>query len=176
MNSRDYRNGSMVGGVVLIVLGLVFFAVTQGTFNLNWETIWPVFPVLVGLTLIVMAFTVDSPQARGFLVTCGTIPLLVGTYFFATTLGMVSWDNQGVLWPIYPLIVGIAFIAGYFASNQEHTWYLVPGSILTLIGLVLFGVTLTGSSYEYIGKIWPLLLIGAGVLLMVAPMARRRHV
>ena len=62
-----------------------------------------------------------------------------------------------------------AVVAAYFASGREQPGYLVPGTILSLVGLVFLGITLTGASYDYIGKFWPIFLIIAGVLLLVGP-------
>lgn len=172
MDTRNYRNGSMIVGVLLIVLGVVFFAVTQGAFGISWENMWPLFPALFGLVVLALAFTAHSPTSRALLVAGGTIPFLIGLFFFATTTGVLSWEDQGILWPVYPLIVGVACIAAYFASDREQPWYLWPGGICALVGAAFLTITLTGTPYSYFDKIWPLFLILAGVLLMVVPRAR----
>ena len=64
MQTRQVSNGATVAGIVLIVLGLVFFVVTQGAFDLNWSNIWPIFPMLVGGGMLTMAFSADSNAAR----------------------------------------------------------------------------------------------------------------
>jgi hypothetical protein len=172
METRTQNYASMVGGIVLILLGIIFFAVTQGAFDLNWGSIWPIFPMLAGLGLIMLGFTTESPQSRGALVFSGSIPLLVGAFFFATTTGIFSRGDQGTLWPVYPLIVGVAFFAGYLASGMRNVYFLIPGAMLVLVSLVFFAVTLT-DSYDLLGKLWPIFLIAAGVLILVAPAARR---
>ena len=136
-----------------------------------------VFASAVAVTFLVPLITVPLPfDGVGDLLVVVYI-LLLGTFFFATTTGVLSWSDQGSLWPIYPLIVGVAFFAAYFASGREQAGYLVPGAILSLVGLVFLGITLTGASYDYIGKIWPIFLIIAGVILLVGPRLRwtERH-
>lgn len=172
METRNNNLGSLIPGIVLIVLGLVFFAATQGAFNLNWGTIWPAFIMIGGAAVLLQAFLTPDPRRRAGLVLGGTIPLLIGAFFFATTTGLLDWSAQGTLWPIYPLIVGVAFFAAYLTSGLTQTGYVVPGAILTLVGLVFLGVALVGS-YDIMGKIWPIFLILAGVLVLVAPQARR---
>jgi hypothetical protein len=172
MDTKENNYGGAIGGAILIVLGLVFLAATQGFFSLDWGTIWPLFPMLAGAAGLAQAFLVEDRNRPAGLVLGGMIPLLVGAFFFATTMGLISWSDQGTLWPVYPLIVGVAFFAAYFVSGREQPAYLVPGAILSLVALVFLGIMLTGSSYSLIGRFWPLFLIIAGVLLLIAPRLR----
>ena len=175
MESKNYSKSSVVGGVVLILLGLIFFVAEQGMFGLDWGSIWPLFPMALGVGLLAMAVVADNPRARAGLVLPGTIALLLGAFFMATTTGILSWSDQGTLWPVYPLIVGVSFLTAYLASGFAQIGYLIPGVILSLVGLVFLGITWAGVSYDYIGKIWPIFLILAGVLILFLPRTRRAH-
>ena len=175
MESKNYRNGSLIGGLALIVLGLVFFAVEQGAFELDWGMAWPFFGILAGLAMLAMAVIADNPRARAGWVLPGTIVFLLGVFFLLTTNGILSWSDQGTLWPIYPLVVGLGFLAGYLVSGFKMIGYLIPGAILSLVGLVFLGIYWTGAPYEYIGNIWPIFLILAGVLILFLPRVRRAH-
>lgn len=168
-DAKGYLNSSVAGGLALIVLGLILFAVTQGMFEISLGNLWPAFLVLAGALALVRAYTVPDPGARAAMVLGGTILLLLGAFFFATTLGLISWGDHGTLWPIYPLIVGVAFFAGYFASGRQLTAFLIPGGILAFLALVFLGIMLAGSSFAVIGRLWPLFLIIGGVLLLVMP-------
>ncbi|HYP41097.1 MAG TPA: hypothetical protein VEX13_12130 [Chloroflexia bacterium] len=174
MNVRPYNNGNMIAGVALILLGLIFFAATQGAFNLNWGTIWPAFPMLAGALGLFQAFTTGDPKRRSGLVFAGTIPFLVGVFFFTITLGLFSWGDMATLWPMFPLIVGVAFFAGYLASGQEEKNFLVPAIALTGLGVVLLAVLQIGGSYSAIAKLWPIFLIIAGVLMLVPGLRKSR--
>src|SRR5437868_1840728 len=127
MDSKQYNYGGVISGAVLIVLGLVFLAATQGFLDLDWGNIWPVLPMLAGAAILAQAFLTDDKKRRAGLWLGGTIPLLVGAFFFATTTGILSWSDQGTLWPVYPLIVGVAFFAAYFASGREQAGLAIPG-------------------------------------------------
>jgi cell wall-active antibiotic response 4TMS protein YvqF len=155
----------------------VFLAATQGFLNLDWGNIWPVFLMLIGAGGLAQALLTEDRNRRAGMVLGSTIPLLLGAFFFANTTGVLSWSDQGMLWPVYPLILGVAFFAAYFASGREQAGYLVPGTILSLVGVVFLGITLTGTSYDSIGKVWPIFLIIAGVLLLIWPRLARteRH-
>jgi len=160
--------------VVLIALGLVFFAATQGVFDLTWGTIWPLFPMIAGGFILLQALHTFDARSRAGAVMGGTILLLVGAFFFTTTLGLIDWSDQAILWPVYVLIVGVAFFAAYFASGMTERGYLVPASILTIGGLLFLSITLLGS-YALMGKIWPIFLIIGGVIILIGPRARRAH-
>jgi hypothetical protein len=167
MQSRQVSNGATVAGIMLIVLGLVFFVATQGAFNLDWENIWPIFPMLVGAGILAMAFTSDNSAGRAGAVIGGTIPLLVGAFFFSITTGVFDWSDMGTLWPVFPIIVGLAFVAGYFAGNREQPGLLWPAAIIGGTGLVFLFITTTSVGYGIIGQLWPLALIAVGVLMLV---------
>jgi hypothetical protein len=167
MQTRQVSNGATVAGIILIVLGVVFFVATQGVFDLDWSNIWPIFPMLVGAGIIAIAFTADNPGARAGAVIGGTIPLLVGAFFFAVTMGAFQWGDMGTLWPVFPIIVGLAFVAGYFAGNREQPGLLWPAAIIGGIGVIFLIITATSVGYGIITQLWPLVLIAAGVLMLI---------
>jgi hypothetical protein len=165
---RYYNQGNITGGIVLIALGLVFLAATQGFLNVNWGTIWPAFVVLAGVLGLTGLPYANTPAKRGAIVQGSTLPILLGIYFFAALNGWLSW----ALWPVYPLAIGVAFFAGYAASGFREIRFILPGTILTLTGLAFGAIVLTGQ-YDLLGKIWPVLLILAGIAALVAPITRR---
>jgi hypothetical protein len=169
MESRHIRGSNLTVGLILIVLG-VFFAVTQGAipspwFNLNWEVGWPMMMILLGGAIFAGAFS-RVGQARAAAATFGSVVILIGAFFLATTLGFVSWEDQGRLWPIYPLSVGVGLLIGYLLSGLDLRNYLIGGLIVGFVSLILLTVTLT-NTYLYLSQIWPMALILMGVLLIV---------
>lgn len=175
MNNSHLKNSSSLAGVMLVVLGLLLLAVTQGAFALNWSSIWPVFPMLAGLALLGLSFSSETPAVRSSMVFSGMIPVLVGIFFFTITLGIFSWRDMASLWPVFPLIVGIAFLAGYLAGNRMQNAYLVPGAGLVIIAVTFLTILQVGGSYSAMARLWPVFLIMAGVLLLIVPMLRRER-
>jgi hypothetical protein len=157
------------------VLGLIMLATTQGVISFDWGVIWPLFPMLAGLFLLAMSLRSSSPAGRSALVLAGTIPLLLGVFFYSLTLGIFPWSDMGNLWPIFPLIVGLAFFAAYLAGGREQGYYLIPGSALVIIAVTFLTIIQVGGSNSAIGKLWPIFMVMAGVLLLVIPRLRREN-
>lgn len=64
---------------------------------------------------------------------------------------------------ITALTLGLGFCAIWF-FERRHWWFLIPGGILVLSGL---------SSMYYIGRAWPLVLIGIGVYMLLGQSRRK---
>jgi len=186
MKSRQYTdNTGLLGGAVLIMLGFVFFFATTGLFGLDWGNFWPVFLTIAGLCFIVAAFMAQPGNRPGYVVV-GVILILLSMFFFATTLEMgITWSDQGVLWPVYPLIFGVALLAGYVASGWERVGFLVTGAIMTVLSGILLVLTGTNWLYSFFDNFpitfrflddwgwadfanmwWPAILIAFGLMLV----------
>jgi hypothetical protein len=167
METRPMRDGTTAVAVLLIVLGVIFFLATQGVLGLNWGTIWPVFPMVVGGGLITIGMISQVKESRTWLVFGGTIPFLVGLYFLLINTGILETGSVGRLWPVFPMIVGLAFLAAFFASGMDYKWLLFPAIVLIGFSVTFLSLLWTRTSFEYIGKLWPLALIVIGVALLV---------
>lgn len=64
------------------------------------------------------------------------------------------------LWPLLMLGPGILFFAGYFFDKKSYG-LLMPGSILTVYGLLFFYCTLFG--WYQLESLWPVYMIGPGI-------------
>jgi hypothetical protein len=168
---RRYQSTNPAIGVLLILMGLAFFGVTQGAFDFNARTTWPVFPIMAGVALLALAYTGGNLWRRAGMVLGGTIPLLVGVFFLLFNTGFLP-NEMRRLWPVFPLIVGVAFFSAYFASEGQQRFYLIPGSVLTLVALIFGAILWSGHSYGSIGQVWPIFLILAGVLLLLGNFRR----
>jgi hypothetical protein len=176
------QNGYLAGGLSATLLGGGLLAATLSglLINLRWQwfedmvrwfgpdwetTWWPVFPIITGLVLLIFSAIADSPGLRSGLALPGTIALLTGGFFLATTLGAISWEDQGRLWPLYPFIVGVANVVAYFASDARQRIYLILGGAFGAVGAVF--LSLNFISGDLAGQLWPLILIVVGALLFV---------
>lgn len=72
-----------------------------------------------------------------------------------------SVDLGNVLWPFFVLIPGAVLLAIAFLGNRDAAGLAVPGSIVTVIGLILFVQALTGY-FESWAYAWALIPAGAG--------------
>lgn len=81
-------------------------------------------------------------------------------------LGAVFRINVwGALWPFFIIVPGLLFFVGMFALGKPGAPLAVPGSIVTMVGLILFFQNLTGlwSTWAYA---WALIFptaVGTGI-------------
>jgi hypothetical protein len=157
--------GTVWAGLGLIGLGIAL-VVAQW---IGWDRIWPLFPVLGGLGLLA-AYLLTGSKDEG-LVFLGVLALLVGLFFFGFTLGFWEWSQMAVLWPVLPLIGGVAFVALFLAQRSRDLGALGLGCAALIVGVVGLAFTygLVGSD---VWRFWPLLLILMGILGLVGGLLR----
>jgi hypothetical protein len=157
---RDAGDGSWVGGVVLITIGVAFL-LGQLLPNAGRYV-----PLLVGLSFLAV-FLVT--RTYGFLVPAGIV----------TGVGagiVLAMEDQGRVGGGLFLVslglgfIGIVVLGALFRLRENHPWPLVPGGILCTIGLI----TLAGTRYGDVARYaWPIVLIGLGVLFVLRGVLRR---
>jgi hypothetical protein len=159
----------LIPGLVLIGLGAWFLLKTLGVDVPGMDQMWPVFPTIVGLSLFV-GWLVGPNKSKNYGVMIpAVINTLVGIFFFAFTFGYFEWSQMAQLWPVFPLIVGIAFVVAWLFSGLREWGMLVPGGIACAVGVVGLGFTLFGQE-ELVAemlKYWPVLLIVFGVVILL---------
>jgi hypothetical protein len=87
----------------------------------------------------------------------GIVLILIGIFFLAAQFGFVCWEN---LWPFILIIGGMLFFIG-FLTNRSNFGLLMPGSILTITGL-LFLYTNAGHWYA-MENLWPTFIVAPGI-------------
>ena len=91
----------------------------------------------------------------------GAILIGVGLLALIAQFFPGGWGN---LWPFFIIGPGLLFFVGMFLGGKSAGPMAIPGSIITMIGLVLFYQNLTGH-WESWAYAWTLILvaIGAGI-------------
>lgn len=161
---RD-RVGVVWAGLSLIGLGVAFLVASW----VGWDKAWPIFPLFGGLTFLVGYF-VGGRRDEGF-VFLGTAAFLLGLFFFGFTLGYWEWGEMSVLWPVFPLIGGVALVALFLADRKHDAGLLAIG----LVALVVGGAGLAythGRIGTDIVQYWPILLVLAGVVGLIGALFR----
>jgi hypothetical protein len=162
--NRD-RLGAIWIGLSLIGFGIVFFLAQW----IGWDQIWPIFPLLGGLAFVV-GYVLTGFKDGG-LVFVGTGAILVGLFLFGFTLGTWEWGEMQKLWPVFPLIGGLAFFALFLAERARDVGTLGVGCAAMVVGLVGLAVTF-GFVGTQIVKLWPLLLVFVGLISLVGVLFR----
>lgn len=85
--------------------------------------------------------------------TLGLLLILVGTFMIMNRIFNMELFTMSKLWPLFVLVPGLTFEVSYF-SNRRNAGILVPGGILTTIGILFLFETYTNWSFS--GYTWPI--------------------
>ena len=87
----------------------------------------------------------------------GLVLIIIGILLLLRNLGVQL--GIGEIWPWFIVLFGIAFTAMYFSDKSQYV-LLMPAFILIITGLVFAMCTIFG--WQYMGKLWPLLIMSPG--------------
>ena len=173
------RRGSLVGGILLVVLGLAFLVARAFRLELGVET-WPVWIVGPGIALVVAGLVLGGPGGLGMIIP-GAI---------ATTVGSILWVQEATgLWATWayawalvaPTSVGLAMLV--FGLVHGDVELRRNGLRTMLVGLALFfgfalffegAIGLSGGRIPAADVALPVVAIGIGVLLLALSVMRRQ--
>ena len=153
---KKNRKPSIVPGLILIIIGLVAVLSNFGTVDLDWEVMWTYMVLLLGLVFWV-GFIFD--RSKDGLIMPGTILLTYGMIFNLSA--RYDWEWMGGLWPFFILGPAFGFFAMYIFGKRDRG-LLIPAIILTVIGMIFLL-----QSFYFIKYIWPLFVVGIGVMLLM---------
>ena len=156
-------------GLGLIGLGTALLVATL----VGWDSIWPAFPLLGGL-FFYCAYVDSGFQDEG-LAFAGTLAVLIGVFFFGFTLGFWEWEAMERLWPVFILILGLAFLALFLAQRRGRDWgALSLGLVAVVAGGVGLAITHKALGTQVV-KYWPVLLVLVGLFSLVQALSRTRR-
>lgn len=150
-------------GIFLAILGVLFLLVNNHLVWFGWTELWPSLLVLTGLFLL-RIYTRRHKPRQLFL---GLFLFQFGIFFMLFSTGILQWERMDVLWPVLLVMIGLAMLS--LTVSAEHT---APAVIVGLV-LIIFGAVSylaeTGAIAERLSepfvRIWPLVLVAAGVLI-----------
>lgn len=165
------RRTSLVGGIILVLLGAWLLAVqlVPGLDKLiNIEFTWPWIIIGVGVLLFVFGLVAGEP---GMAVPACIVAGIGGILYYQYTTG--DWASWSYAWTLIPGFVGVgSILAGLLGDNRGRS--IRDGLNLLVISAVLFlifGSFLGG--LNLLGNYWPVLLILLGVWLLLRPVFRK---
>jgi len=156
MKERD--RGSIIPGVILIVLGILFLLPKLG---IDFGVLWPTFILAPGIAFFAFYLVSGNKEKNVGILIPATITTLLAIFFYFESF--TDWKYAEKLWPVYPLIVGIAFFVTYLVNKRRDRGFLVPAGILGSIGILFLIVNFISVN------LWPLFLILAGLYFIVFP-------
>ena len=155
------RKASIVGGVILILMGILFLAneIAPQFFNF-WE--WPA--LIIGLGVLFFIWAIIS-GAGGLAVPGAILAGIGGLFYYQNMTG--NWESWTYVWTIIPAFVGLGVIISGII-NKDFKDAFSAGLILILISSGLFFAF--GSRFglpDYITDYWPLTLVVLGIIALI---------
>lgn len=136
--------------------------------------LWPLAVIIGGLCSLGTGFAGDPRDAGAIWVGC--MAALCGGLFLYITVGPREWGDLSWLWPAFPIIAGLAWVAAWLA-DLRHLSNLVAGLLALIGGTVGFLHTsgrLSAAHLRTVTSLWPLVLIVLGAGLTVQFLMQRR--
>lgn len=162
------RKGSIVGGVILVLLGGLFLA-AQLIPGFYRGFSWPLIIVGIGVIfLIAAAISRVGPLAVPACILAG----IGGILYYQNLTG--NWASWSYMWALIPGFVGIGTILSDLLSPLPHMG--TAGWTLILISLIMFFIF--GAAFGLGGdlsKYWPVLLIVLGLIALGRALFRPRR-
>ncbi|MCL4871369.1 MAG: hypothetical protein KJ063_20615 [Anaerolineae bacterium] len=165
-----HKQSSVIGGMVLILVGLFFLAFqflpAELTRFLDMRAQWPLILVAVGGIFLAAAFLSQPPLAIPGMV-LGGIGLLL---YYQNLTG--NWASWAYAWTLIPGFVGLGILLEQSLQGNAKRGFRKGGKLLIMsLGLfIAFSLLFTGLR----GLLWPVVMIGLGFILLIRNMGRRR--
>jgi hypothetical protein len=177
MSTRS-NSGSIVGGLILILLGLLFlFGQWFQSFDFLGR-LWPLFIVGFG-ALFFIGMLAGGKSAAGLAVP-GSIITVVGLMLLAQSL-TGYWESWSYGWTLILISVGLGiFIMGVYDGNNRSRQAGLRVMRIGAFFLIVFGALFEGIFFAsqhpgvYLGLIFPALLILLGLYLVLIRSNGRR--
>ncbi|MGD8967632.1 MAG: hypothetical protein PVI07_09000 [Anaerolineae bacterium] len=163
------RRSSLVGGLVLILLGASILAVQLLPGLQLWFS-WPWIIIGFGVLMLVVGSATGVP---GLAIPACIIAGIGGILYYQAATG--DWDSWAYIWSLIPGFVGVGILLSGLLG-EEGGEAIRAGGWMILISLVLFAAF--GSLFGALGMMgpyWPVLLILLGLMLLLGPLLRTRR-
>lgn len=159
-------------GIVLIVVGFLFLLVSNHLI-IGWEDVWPLFPLLAGIFFLKLS----SARRDSEIVFIGTALLLLGVFFLCFTFGVLDWERMRTLWPTFPLIGGVSFIAAAVMRENAASPFVVGvvALLFAFVGYLYTGGVISDRVAQPFVRLWPLLLIAIGIVVFLRARAQEDY-
>ncbi len=170
MEQRQRSN--IVAGLLIILVGAAFLVaqIFPDSFAfIDLKGNWPLLVIGVGVFLLFMGLLTSTPTLA--------IPAFIvggigGILYWQNATG--SWESWAYIWTLIPGFVGVGVIVSGLLEGKTRE-ALHDGSRAILVSLIMFaifGSFLGGGQFS--GLLWPIILIGAGLMILVGSLFRPR--
>jgi hypothetical protein len=157
-------NGGLIVGLILVIVGLMTLVGQLMPATLG-VIAGPV--LLLGLGVVFLVVGVFTREAGWFIPGGILSGLGAGVALMASPWAARLPGDEGG-WFLLTFAAGwllIPLLTAVFAE-ETHWWALIPAGIIGLVGLTVVYGGVFMVTLEWIGRLWPLALIAAGVLVL----------
>ena len=169
------RKGTILLALFFILLG-VYLLLNELDIGIpGWDVIWPICPLAGGLAFL-GGYMFGQRRDPGQ-VFVGTAATLVGVAFFFITLGPLEYHDLGTWWPVFVLIGSVAFLAQWAAARFRDWGAFFLALVALVVGSAGLAVTLKllgPQTRELLPRLWPILLILAGLMVLLRALLGKR--
>ncbi len=133
---KNFFETKVLIGLGIIIVGVLMLLENMGyIYNINFWSLWPVFPILIGVSLLFK----PKPYQR---VASGWILIIVGGMFLGNNLDLFRF-GFGDIWPLFLVLAGLAIIrhAMKGRENKEESLNFIDMNFI-----------LGGGDYNYTSK------------------------
>lgn len=165
------RRTSLIGGILLILLGALFLVAQFVPAIGDWfaiELAWPLIVVGIGVFLFVIGLL--SGEA-GMAVPATIVGGIGGLLYWQNATG--NWNSWAYAWTLIPGFAGVGtMLMGLLNGSLRQ---VRDGAWTVLVSLVLFAIfaSLLGG-VDVFGSYWPVLIILLGVVALIRAIFRGR--
>lgn len=169
---RSRQARGIFWGSAMVLVGGWFLLSRMGIDLPGLDQLWPIFPMLSGFGSLA-AFFSRGRRDPG-LVFPGVIGVLIGLFFIAFTFNFWSWSDMAVLWPVFPLICGLAFLSTWLAGACREKGLLVPGGLSTAVGGIGLFLTLGEMTAQHVRLVGSISILTVGGVMVYQALRPRR--
>jgi hypothetical protein len=160
-------NPRVVSGVVVIALGLIMLVATLT----DSQVVGQMIVLLLGVIFLTWGVMVrhPGPLIPGCILSGLGVGIVVSQWLSASASGQAQGG-------IVTLCLGLGFllimpVQQLVMRQTAHWWPLIPGGMLSVTGL---GILVGDPEMTWIGRLWPLAVIGVGAVLLYQALRPRR--
>ncbi len=165
------KSNTLIIGVIFIFIGVFMLLDKFAVLRFSWYEIYP-----LAMLLFAALLWTKSMSGKHDSVFWASFFSVLGIFFFLRNYDMVDYLWFADVWPVLLVALGAGFIS-LFAFRSSEWGLLIPGSFLTLVG-ILFFLDDMNITYEYThylaSNFWALLLVLLGGGLIVSALRRRQ--
>jgi hypothetical protein len=164
------QKSSIVGGIILILLGLLFLAseIFPDLFSF-WE--WPFIIILIGLVFLLWAVI----GGVGGLAIPGSILTGIGGILYYQN-AFNAWYTWSYIWALIPGFVGVGIMLSGLIDRDFKDRFFGGLSLLVISALLFFAFGSFFGMAPDISKYWPALLVILGLISLTKALVRNKNI